>query len=206
MQRQRIGHAVAWMLSATLFVGCLEQSKPGGGSTHPPGPPPVTNTDPPQKSDTGPAQATITLQPVDRAGYEAVIKKHKGKVVLVDVWATWCVSCREGFPQTVAWHEQLADKGLAVVSFSFDDEEDKIDALDFLTKQNARFDNLLSTLGEESYDAYKIDGGALPHYKLYGRDGKLLRAFASGDAERVLDHKEIEAAIRQALGVTTASR
>jgi thiol-disulfide isomerase/thioredoxin len=146
------------------------------------------------------ATREVTLQSADRATYDALLKKYRGKVVLVDFWATWCVPCRKGFPHTIQWSKELADKGLVVISVSLDDPEaDKEAAWDFLKEQNATFPNLITSLGnEESMEAFEIDGGALPHYKLYGRDGKLLQKFASDEQEP--SHKEIEAAIRAALG------
>jgi thiol-disulfide isomerase/thioredoxin len=159
-----------------------------------------------QRDDAQPdkkADATeVTLQVVDKAGYEAALAKLKGKVVLVDFWATWCLPCREGFPHTVEWNTEYAEKGLAAMSVSmeFDPAADKQRALEFLTKQKANFTNLLDDGGaeEEAFERHNIIGG-IPHYKLYDRVGKLLKTFSNEDPDNPLDPKEIEAAIRTAL-------
>lgn len=71
----------------------------------------------------GDSKAT-TVRVVDKAGFDAEIALHKGKIVLVDCWATWCVPCVKEFPKTVAMSHDFADKGLVVISLSFDELAD----------------------------------------------------------------------------------
>ena len=142
----------------------------------------------------------VTLRVVTPEQYEQVIRQHRGKVVVVDFWATWCIPCVKAFPHTVQWHRELRDKGLVVMSMSMDDPEQKEDALKFLTKQKATFTNLLSSLGgeEKGMEAFKVEGGAVPHFKIYGRDGKLVRQFGA-DPDNPWDHSDVEKAIREVL-------
>src|SRR4051812_16546324 len=62
----------------------------------------------------------VTARIVDKAGYDKAVAAYKGKVVVVDCWATWCVPCRQAFPKTVEMAKTYADKGVVVVSMSFD--------------------------------------------------------------------------------------
>lgn len=148
---------------------------------------------------TKPATATI----VDKAGFDKVIAENKGKVVVVDCWATWCIPCRKAFPKTVELSKAYADKGVVVVSLSFDDPiKGKVPekVIEFLTKQNATFTNLVSSLdiSADGADAFKITDGALPHFKIYGRDGKLFKALESSE-ENEITHDQVEAAVKAAL-------
>lgn len=140
---------------------------------------------------------------VDKAGFDKAILAYKGKVVVVDCWATWCVPCRKAFPETVKMSKTYADKGVVVVSLCFDDLV-KGDAppgvKKFLTEQKADFENLISSIdiSADGADVFAIPDGALPHFKIYGKDGKLFKAFESGD-DKQFEHKDIEEAVKAAL-------
>jgi thiol-disulfide isomerase/thioredoxin len=145
--------------------------------------------------------AKISIQAVDKAGYEKVLKSQKGQVVLVDFWATWCVPCLKAFPHTVELHRKYGPAGLTVVSVSMDDPDAEADALKFLEQQKAQFTNLRSRQGAEAeaVEAFDIDGGAIPHFKLYDRTGKLHKKFVSGDDAKPFGPQDIEAAVRELL-------
>ena len=100
----------------------------------------------------------------------------KGKVVLVDVWGTFCAPCREKFPKVVALHDQYARSGLAVVSVSVDPLDDRgaRDAAQaFLTKQKATFRNvILNNKAEVWQEKWKVVGP--PLLFLFDRQGKLV--------------------------------
>jgi len=60
------------------------------------------------------------------------LSTHKGKVVYVDFWASWCVPCRDSFPWMQAMQAKYAAKGLVIVSVNVD--EVRADAERFLAK------------------------------------------------------------------------
>ena len=64
-----------------------------------------------------PAFTTKTL-----AGQPLALKSLRGKVVLLDIWATWCGPCRAATPVLQSLHQKFGGKGLKVVGLSMDDD------------------------------------------------------------------------------------
>ena len=60
-----------------------------------------------------------TLKDVD--GREVKSADYKGKVVVVDFWATWCPPCRKELPEYVAMQKKYAERGLVILGFSVDE-------------------------------------------------------------------------------------
>jgi hypothetical protein len=81
------------------------------------------------------------------------------------------------FPHTVELSQKDPER-LAVIAVSMDEPEDIERVQQFLQKQGANFDHLISEygIGHEGFEAFEITNGAVPHYKLYARDGKLQHA------------------------------
>lgn len=144
----------------------------------------------------------ITVSAADRAGLNEVLAKHKGKIVLVDYWATWCAPCRKKFPHTVALAKEHSADSFAVIGVSLDDEDAHEEVVKFLTEQQATFDNLRSKTGasDESFESFEIPNGALPCLRLFDREGQVLKTFAiDPDAEKQFTDDEVAEAVKAAL-------
>ena len=50
------------------------------------------------------------------------LRAYRGKVVLLDFWATWCASCQIEMPRFVAWQNQYGPHGLQIIGISMDDD------------------------------------------------------------------------------------
>jgi thiol-disulfide isomerase/thioredoxin len=147
----------------------------------------------------------VHVRPVDLEGYRQVLRSHRDRVVLVDFWATWCAPCIASFPKLVRLHEEFGPRGLAVVSVSVDDPQEKDGPVrEFLQEQNAAFDTLI--LDVEVIDDFMAAVseswmGQVPAVFLYDRDGALRAMFFGADAM-----EEVERAVRAMLDETPPGR
>jgi thiol-disulfide isomerase/thioredoxin len=135
----------------------------------------------------------VTLKRADSAALNDLVASHKGQVVLIDYWATWCGPCVANFPHTVELAKKHKNDGLVTIAVSFDLFEDEPKVRDFLAKQGAEFDNLISShnaIGQKPAEDFDI--GPLPEYRLYDRQGKLRQKWESGVEQAELDKKVAE--------------
>ncbi|VTS01280.1 TlpA disulfide reductase family protein [Tuwongella immobilis] len=137
------------------------------------------------------ADAPVTLKVGKFADVLKYVEANRGKVVVIDFWADYCVPCKKEFPNLVRLHRQRAADGLVCVSVSVDDPEDKDKALAFLTKQGAGFFNILL---DEKYEVWQdhYTVAAVPMVVVYGKDGKLARTFSYDDPKNQFEYADVE--------------
>lgn len=187
-----------WMLAAVVMVlvGCEgAKSGPGGttgGSAASSGGsaakvagdyktgPGGEKLDPSKLPLTQPVMVKLELKDYD--GLQALIASKKGKVVVVDVWSTYCDPCMKEFPGLVGLHKKYGPEKVACISMCTNysgigkPDDELAEPLKFLEKQGATFDNLLSTDADEAlYKKLKI--GSVPCIFVYDADGKLAKLF-----------------------------
>ena len=98
------------------------------------------------------ADASRLKGEVDARGLAQAIAHEKGKVVLVNFWATWCVPCREEFPDLVRLEAAYRDKGLAVLGVSTDLGRDLSAVEKFLATHKPGFPNYHKAKGGDDQD------------------------------------------------------
>ncbi|MGH9364986.1 MAG: TlpA disulfide reductase family protein [Thermoanaerobaculia bacterium] len=134
---------------------------------------------------------------IDAKGIVARIESEKGHVVLVNFWATWCVPCREEFPDLVRLQNALRDKGLRVIGVSTDFAKQLSAVEAFLVKNRPAFPNYHKKTGgddQEFIDAIDPNwGGELPFSVLYGRDGRKLRVLSGKSSYADFEKAALEA-------------
>lgn len=144
----------------------------------------------------------LTAQPkklplMNEAGYLKLLAGAKGKVLLVNFWATWCVPCREEMPALAKLEARLKAKGLMLVTISADEPEDDATAQAFLKKSGITVPSYLKQAANDEKFISSIEGkwsGALPALFLYDKAGKKANSFI-GET----DLKVLEAAITKLL-------
>jgi len=141
--------------------------------------------------------AAAPLTPVDATALHKLIGAHKGKVVLVDFWATWCKPCRAEMPAVVKLSARLQPKGLQVITVSADEPEKEAEAAAFLAQNGSRGPAYIRRANDDDKFINSVDpkwSGALPAMFLYDRNGRKVQSFI-GETPT----KDIEAAITKLL-------
>jgi thiol-disulfide isomerase/thioredoxin len=118
----------------------------------------------------------------------------KGKLTMVDAWATWCAPCKESFPHVVAMHKKYADQGLNVVSLSLDDSTDAqavAAARKFLEEQQATFTNYLLT-DEQGTAFEKLSVNTIPSVFLFSPEGQEIKRFTWDDPNNQFTYEQVE--------------
>jgi len=111
-------------------------------------------------------QADFALN--DLQGKRWTLKSLKGKVVLVNFWATWCGPCRRELPEINRLAIRFKDQGLVVLTISDDEEPSLRDYVE----QNGFTLTVLLDPGSKTQDAFHVYG--IPKTFIYNREGKLV--------------------------------
>jgi peroxiredoxin len=118
------------------------------------------------KDDESRQSADFTL--TDLQGKSWTLKDLRGKVVLVNFWATWCQPCRREMPDLDALYKRFKDQGFVVLGIS-DEEAPKVKEL--LAELKVSYPVLLDP-GRKVNELFRVDG--IPKNFVYDRNGKLV--------------------------------
>jgi len=145
---------------------------------------------PSQPGGTGVGQQAAEFSLKNPAGETVNLKDLRGKVVLLDFWATWCPPCRAAMPGIQAIHEKYQDKGVVVIGMNMNDNADP---LAYMQKNKFTYKLLLNA--ETVAGDYGV--GGIPHFVVIGPDGKIEHAGVGYDPRST--DKTLEAAIERLL-------
>ncbi len=125
----------------------------------------------------------------DSTGKTVALKKYRGKVVLLDFWATWCHGCKEEIPWFAEFERKYSGQGLRVVGVSLDEEGWKI-VRPFLAETRVPYRILLGN--EPTAKTYGIEN--MPDAFLIDRNGRIAAKYVG-----LVDRETIEANLRELL-------
>jgi peroxiredoxin len=111
-------------------------------------------------------QADFTL--TELSGKTWTLKEQRGKVVVLNFWATWCPPCRKEMPDLEALYQQFKDQGLVILAIS---DEDAGKVQPFVAQQKVTYPILLDP-GRKVNELFQIEG--IPKTFVYDRNGKLV--------------------------------
>jgi outer membrane lipoprotein-sorting protein/peroxiredoxin len=133
----------------------------------------------------------IALSGTDLSGKSLSLDQYKGKVVLVDFWATWCGPCVGEMPNVIAAYNKFKGQGFDIVGVSLDQPGDRAKLTEFIAKHRMPWRQIYDGKGWEAALAKAYGVRAIPFTMLVGRDGTIVALNPRGP--------ELEPAIRTAL-------
>ena len=116
----------------------------------------------------------------DTDGEPLSIGKFKGKVVLVDFWATWCGPCVQELPHVLDAYKTYADKGFEIVGISLDKDQSALTK--FTKRQKMTWPQYYDGKGWENKLAQYYGIRSIPATFLIDQDGKIAAKDLRGDA------------------------
>lgn len=135
-----------------------------------------------------------TPRPASGADIVAAVRDAGAAAVVVNVWATWCVPCREEMPDLLRLRRDYAGRGVQVWLVSADFAADAGAAAAFLAEQGVDFPTYLKRDGDMPFiDAFDPDwSGALPATFIYDGSGRRRQALFGKSTYAQLEAKVLE--------------
>ena len=128
----------------------------------------------------------------------AKLADYKGKVVVLDFYATWCEPCRAETPHLVNLQKQYGDKGLQVIGLNVGGDDDRAQVPGFVKEFGIQYP--LAYPDDDLVDQLLSDNQNIPQSFVYDRNGKLIKRFIGFES---LGPAQIERVIQQALTANT---
>jgi thiol-disulfide isomerase/thioredoxin len=131
----------------------------------------------------------VTVSVASWQDVQDVVASHQGKVVVIDLWSTWCVPCMREFPNLVELQNRFPDHVACIsLNLNYDGSADKPPeshrekVLEFLTKRKASFQNFICSDADENMYT-NLDLGSIPAIYVYDTDGTLHKRFDNDSGE-----------------------
>ncbi|MEX0684435.1 MAG: TlpA disulfide reductase family protein [Balneolales bacterium] len=140
------------------------------------------------KKSVQPGEPAVGFSIRDKDGQIHRMEDYKGKFVLLDIWASWCIPCHQEFPHMERLYKKYSRDDFEIIALSIDEDRDAWERT--INRYQHEWPQLYDGKGfqQETFNAYQ--GGGIPFHILINREGKIERnndIRASFNLEQVMD-------------------
>lgn len=150
---------------------------------------PIANNSDPTPVLSGPPSTSFPMPPVNNGstelgwiladGKRVVLSEERGKVLVLDLYATWCQPCRQSIPHLITLHERYKAKGLALVGLNVGGPDDRVKVAGFAAEFHITYP--LGFPDKSLSDLLLADDVSIPQTYVFGRDGRLIKRYIGYD-------------------------
>jgi peroxiredoxin len=135
------------------------------------------------------AGQSVDLALKDLSGVEQSLQSLRGRIVVLNFWATYCIPCRKEMPDLAVIQNEFAPLGVQVIGVSTDDEADKSKVLQFVKETRVNFPIWVG--GSVEHMTRFGLGAALPGTVVIDREGRIAKII-SGVVDQAMLRKQIQ--------------
>lgn len=128
------------------------------------------------------SHAGDSIKEITLSELKTVLDNNKGKIVILNLWATWCPPCRKEIPGFVSLYDKYQGKGVEILGIAFDENGSEA-VPPFIKKMGVNYPVYLD--GGDIAQAYDLH--AYPTTVIYGKDGKVANKHIGFVSEKEFD-------------------
>jgi len=178
-------------LCRLIAVGMLGLSVSACGGNRAPdeGPTPVLSGQPSTAYPMPPISADAEMGWVLSDGDRAKLADYRGKVLVLDFYATWCLPCRESIPKLKLLQQRFGSKGMQTVGLNVGGADDRIKVPGFAAELDIQYP--LGFPDQALIDLFLSDNQTLPQTFVFGRSGQLAKRFIGYDKSTEVELEKV---------------